>query len=119
MHKPTRRTVAQRKGPVEIAPVLHQFDRDIFDVPIDGAASWLVEMLAVCGTTNSIVHCFWPMSTRDDDWLVVELCSGFSNERAKFGSDVALTLVDKAATFFPKAQLPVGDVRCHLGAQWR
>ena len=117
MHKPTRRAVAQRKGPVAVAPVLHQFDRDIFDVPIDGAASWLVEMLAIYGTTNSIVHCFWPMSARDDDWLVTELCSGFFDERAEFNGDIALSLVDEASAFFPKAQLAVGDVWCHPGAQ--
>lgn len=103
MYKPTRRPVAKRERPVAIAPVLHQFDRDIFDVPIDRPASWLVEMLAVCGTTNSIVHCFWPMSARDDDWLVTELCSGFFNERAEFRGDVALTLVDESAPFFTKA----------------
>ena len=102
MHKPTRRPVAKREGPVEVAIVLHQFDRDIFDVPIDRARSWLEEMLAIYGTTDSIVHCFWPMSRRDDDWLVAELCSGFFNERAEFDGDVALTLVDEAATFLAK-----------------
>ena len=102
MHKPTRRPVAKRERPVEVAIVLHQFDRDIFDVPIDRARSWLEEMLAIYGTTDSIVHCFWPMSRRDDDWLVAELCSGFFNESAEFDGDVALTLVDEAATFLAK-----------------
>ena len=103
MHKATRRTVAKRKGPVEIAVVLYQFDRDIFDVPIDRPASWLEEMLAIYGTTNSIVHCFWPMSARDDDWLVTELCSGFFNERAEFGGDLTLSSGYEPAAFFTKA----------------
>ena len=103
MNKAFRSAVAKRERPIAIAPVLHQFHRDVFDIPVDGAASWLVEMLAVCGTTNSIVHCFWPMSARDDDWLVTELCSGFFNERAEFRRDVALSLVDEAAPLFPKA----------------
>ena len=102
MHKSTRRPVAKREGPIQIAPVLHQFDRDIFDVPIDRARSWLEEMLAIYGTTDSIVHCFWPISRRDDDWLVAELCFGFLNESAEFDGDVALTLVDEAATFLAK-----------------
>jgi hypothetical protein len=102
MNKSSRRPVANRERPVSIAPVLHQFDRDIFDVPIDRTRSWLEEMLAIYGTTDSIVHCFWPMSRRDDDWLVAELCSGFFNERAEFGGDVALGLVDEAATFLAK-----------------
>ena len=102
MNKASRRAVAKRERPVFVAPVLHQFDGDIFDVPIDRARSWLEEMLAIYGTTDSIVHCFWPMSRRDDDWLVAELCSGFFNERAEFDGDVALTLVDEAATFLAK-----------------
>lgn len=117
MHKPFRRTVAKRERPVQVAPVLHQFDRDIFDVPVDGTASWLVEMLTVCGTTNSVVHCFWSMSTCDDDWLVTELCSGFFQKRAEFSGDVALSLVDEASPIFRKAQLAVADVRRDLGAQ--
>ena len=103
MNKAFRSAVAKRERPVPIAPILHQFDRDVFDIPIDGAASWLVEMLAVCGTTNSIVHCFWPMTTRDDDWLVTELCSGFFDKRAEFSGDVALTLIDETATLLAKA----------------
>ena len=102
MNKASMRAVAKREGPVQVAPVLHQFDGDIFDVPIDRPASWLEEMLAIYGTTDSIVHCFWPMSRRDDDWLVAELCSGFFNESAEFGGDVALGLVDESAPIFPK-----------------
>ena len=59
-------------------------------------------MLAVCGTTDRIVHCFWPMTTRDDDWLVTELCSCTFQKQAEFSGDVALTLVDEAAPIFPK-----------------
>jgi hypothetical protein len=102
MNEAFRRAVTKRKRPVEIAPVLHQFDRDIFDVPIDRPASWLVEMLTVCGTTNSIVHCFWPMSARDDDWLVTELCSGFFDKCAEFSGNLTLSSGYEPAAFLPK-----------------
>jgi hypothetical protein len=53
------------------------------------------------------------MTARDDDWLVTELCAGFFDERTKFCSDIALTLVDEASALLPEAQLAIGDVWCH------
>jgi hypothetical protein len=70
------------------------------DVPINSAASWFVEVLAITGTTDRLVHCLWPMTARDDEWLVTKLCAGFLQKSAEFNGDITLSLVYEAPAIF-------------------
>ena len=102
-------------GPVLDAPILDCFYRYALDVPVDCSASWLVQMLTIAGTVDRLVHCFWPMTARDDEWLVTELCAGFLQEGADFHGDIALARVLESSALLSQAQLAVGDVRSDEG----
>ena len=68
-------------------------------------------MLAIAGTTDCLVHIFWPVAAGNNDWLVTELSSGFLDENAQFSADVTLRLVSKTPALFIDANLTVSDVR--------
>ena len=69
-------------------------------------------MLAVAGTTDCLVHIFWPVTAGDDDWLVTELSAGFLDKNAQFHADVTLRLVGESPAFFIDANFTVSDMRC-------
>ena len=68
-------------------------------------------MLAIAGTTDCLVHIFWPVAASNNDWLVTELSSGFLDENAQFSADVTLRLISKTPALFIDANLTVSDVR--------
>ena len=68
-------------------------------------------MLAIAGTTDCLVHIFWPVTASNDDWLVTELSSGFLNENAQFSANVTLSLASKTPALFIDANLAICDMR--------
>ena len=76
-------------------------------------------MLTVAGTTDCLVHIFWPVAAGDNDWLVTELSAGFLDKDAQFHADVTLRLVGESPAFFINANLAVSDVRCNKRSKRR
>jgi len=70
-------------------------------------------MLAIAGSTNCLVHIFWPMPASNNDWLVTELSAGFLDKDAQFSADVTLSLTNKTPALFINANLTVSDMRCN------
>ena len=75
-------------------------------------------MFAIPSAAYHLVDSVWPVTARDDEWLVTELCAGFLDKGADFSGDVALSLIHEAAPFFIQCQFAVGYAWRHQGREW-